>query len=232
MKNLKSELQQMSPSLEEHPFYVPTRLLRTYLHSDDVIISERPFRSASAEAIGFLRRTLLFFKSLSMRKPELLPTKQLNAGGVLRRLARLGEAGFDHYDHDNQQRLNEVAEMASEILFLLRTKSDEPAGFDADCVHWALELRSDYATRTVVLFLEQVGKPKELLPDEDRMQAELLVEIGSVSHGRMRKFIRGTLKRMGRPDLLSKMDAGGPPIAQADEPPNASEPMGEPLMEG
>jgi hypothetical protein len=228
LRELKRKLPAIKQGLEEPSNFISRRLLRTHFHNDRD--GGPPFpgrlRELDVDRFRFLMNTLTFFESVSLRKPEVVPDKQVDVQDVLQRLTKLERAGFHRLDFDAHQKMKYVMELAVEILHFQRLLSDDRAGFDVECVERAIRLKSDYAGRVVVLFLEQVAGPKDReaeilagagciqLADTDRIQAELLAELGAVSHGRLRSRIRQTLKKMRRTDLFAQMGAGGPPIGE------------------
>ena len=240
IKQFGGKSDSISKSPDDQPIYVSRRFIRTRFHNEAPDCPGRPWGNLELESLRFMEDTMTYFGSVSYRKPEIVPDKQADLPSVLQRLCKLERAGFDHLGFGAQRKLNHVMDMAVDILFHLRIKSDDRSGFDADCVYWALHIKSELATRAVVSFFEQLAKPQqrtmkmlaevglEYLSEPDPVKPELLAELGAASHGRMRSRIRQALKNIGRQDLLAGMGGGGPPIAELEPMPGEAETGPEP----
>jgi len=210
MNRIVRKLFDAIPGSDESVSILPNRILRTTFHRNSFHFKNNSVRGKPPETMHLLGSTITLFESHSLRKPNLLPRKPLDMSDVLQRLAELDRAGFHLLDFAAQRSLDSAVEMAAEILYLQRVKSDDQSGFDAACVRWAGKLKSDLASRAVVLFFESWNEPG---------QAELLAELGAVSHGLLRKRIRQALKNMHRPDLLDCFGGGGPSVIEPEPAP-------------
>ncbi len=216
------------PDSIDTPTFIPRRLIKGCLYKENVPYDDNPVRGMPFASLRLLARTLTLFEVLSLRKPEVVPNRMLDSFEVLQRLVQLERAGFHPLDFDARRKMNSLTKMAADILFLQRLQSDDKLSFDSSCVYWAMDFKSEFAARVVVLFLERMARPEqrelkllkemglEYMMETDLARPELLVELGAVSHGRLRNRIRQALKNIGRHDLLDLMGNGGPPIVEQE----------------